>query len=101
MKIRLCISFLIAHAAFCAGTQLISDVASDPERGLFPSDALVAGSGSSRHINLPFPASCATDSTLSMCSDTAQLNELDGFSINPRVRMCFSGPINPATLPGN
>jgi pimeloyl-ACP methyl ester carboxylesterase len=27
------------------------------------------------------------------------LNELDGFSVYPQLRVCFSGPVNPSTIP--
>ena len=36
----------------------------------------------------------------SVCSNTDLLNQLDGFSVNPRVMVCFSGPIDPSTLQG-
>jgi pimeloyl-ACP methyl ester carboxylesterase len=32
------------------------------------------------------------------CADTTLLNQLDGFSIYPQLRVCFSGPIKPATV---
>jgi len=34
----------------------------------------------------------------SACSDVALLNQLDGFSVYPQIRLCFSGPIKPGTI---
>ncbi len=42
---------------------------------------------------------CNGNQTQSVCSNLQLLNQLDGFSINPRVMVCFSDEVNPATLP--
>jgi dienelactone hydrolase len=70
--------------------------------GPFPNDALTVADHSTRtriRVNLPPSAEfCRTNGNASVCSNTASLNQLDGFSVNPRVMVCFSGDVNPATL---
>ncbi|MEO7145297.1 MAG: hypothetical protein ABI165_17515, partial [Bryobacteraceae bacterium] len=46
-------------------------------------------------VNLPLPDCSAQPST---CTELTLLNQLDGFSPNPRVSVRFSGPINADTL---
>ena len=46
-------------------------------------------------VNLPEP-DCATHP--SDCADVAVLDHLDGFNIQPRIRIPFSGPIDPSTV---
>jgi len=60
---------------------------------LFPSDRLTVGDASQatgRRVALPLPA-CAADP--SGCDEVRLLNQLDGFSVNPRVALRFSAPI--------
>src|ERR1044072_4451438 len=45
-------------------------------------------------VNLPKPDCTAFPSD---CADIAVLNQLDGFNIQPRIRIPFSGPIDLAT----
>src|SRR5262249_22585810 len=47
-----------------------------------------------RHVNLPLP-DCRV--YVSDCEDIAVLNELDGFNLQPRLSVPFSGPIDVAT----
>ena len=49
-------------------------------------------------MNLPFPSDCTLVSTASQCVNVELLNQLDGFSVNPRITVCFSGPVNVASL---
>ncbi|MBI4877958.1 MAG: hypothetical protein HY822_25290 [Acidobacteria bacterium] len=61
-----------------------------PEIGPYPSDALTiedAAQATGRRIDLP-----------AVGQDYQLLNELDGFSPNARLRVRFSGPVNPETL---
>ncbi|MEO7651222.1 MAG: hypothetical protein ABIZ80_12195, partial [Bryobacteraceae bacterium] len=51
-----------------------------------------------RQVNLPLPNNCGVQPTLSACSDTFLLNQLDGFSVNPRITVCFDGPVDSGTL---
>jgi hypothetical protein len=46
-------------------------------------------------VNVPLPA-CATRP--SDCADDAVLNSLDGFNIQPRITIPFSGPIDLSTV---
>jgi hypothetical protein len=46
-------------------------------------------------VNLPKP-NCATHA--SDCADIAILDTLDGFNIQPRISIPFSGPIDPSTV---
>ena len=49
-------------------------------------------------VNLPLPGGCSIVSTSTECINTQLLNQLDGFSVNPRIRVCFSGPVDTSTL---
>lgn len=62
-------------------------------RALFPSDRLSVSDPAQltgRRIALPLP-DCVRDP--SGCDEVRLLNELDGFSVNPRVAVTFSAPI--------
>ncbi|MEO7144574.1 MAG: hypothetical protein ABI165_13830, partial [Bryobacteraceae bacterium] len=66
--------------------------------GPFPTDALTVADASQKtglRVNLPLPDCSAQPST---CTELTLLNQLDGFSPNPRVSVRFSGPINADTL---
>jgi hypothetical protein len=78
---------LVARALGAAGVTAHFDPAS-PEIGPFPTDFLTvvdAAQLTGRRIQLPRP-------------DFPQLNQLDGFNLQPRIRARFSGPIDPDTL---
>jgi hypothetical protein len=65
---------------------------------LFPSNALTTLDRSQLtglRVNLPMP-NCATNP--SDCADVAVLNQLDGFNIQPRISIHFSGPIDLTTV---
>ena len=65
---------------------------------LFPSNALTTHDHSQLtglRVNLPMP-NCATNP--SDCADVAVLNTLDGFNIQPRISISFSGPIDVSTV---
>src|SRR5262245_54943613 len=69
-----------------------------PDVGPFPADALTiadAQQKTGRRMNLPLPDCQAQRSA---CQDVAAINDLDGFSIAPRIQVRFSGAINPDTL---
>jgi hypothetical protein len=60
----------------------------NPETGPFPTDFLTVSDAAQltgRRIQLPRP-------------DFSQLNQLDGFNLQPRIRARFSGPIDPETI---
>jgi hypothetical protein len=62
-------------------------------QSLFPSDRLTTPDpheATGRRVALPLP-DCAGDAA--GCDEARLLNELDGFSVNPRVAMRLSGPV--------
>src|SRR5215212_9499696 len=64
----------------------------------FPSNLYTvpdAAQATGLRVNLPTP-DCTTNP--SDCADVAVLNELDGFNIQPRISVPFSGPIDPSTV---
>lgn len=69
-----------------------------PEIGPFPTDALTVAEPNQktgRRVHLPMP-DCGKEP--SACEDVAILNQYDGFSLLPRVRVRFSGPVDVDTL---
>ena len=75
---------------------------STPDKTLFPSDQFTVAENrnlSRRRVNLPKPADCTANK--SECEDLDVLNQLDGFSLRPRVTIPFDGEIDPATVQGN
>ena len=60
---------------------------------LLPSDRLTVpdpGQATGRRIALP-PPDCGLDAA--GCDEVRLLNELDGWSVNPRIAIRFSGPV--------
>jgi hypothetical protein len=73
-----------------------------PTVGPFPTNFLTTSTPTQKtglQVNLPLPAGCPMSPT-TPCVNTLEENQLDGFSVNPRITICFSGPVNPATLQG-
>ncbi len=70
--------------------------------GPFPTNALsVPDPDQSTGIRIDLPPSsdsCDPSASPSVCSNTALLNQLDGFSVNPRIMVCFSAAVDPGTL---
>lgn len=67
---------------------------------VFPSDRLTVADPTQltgRRMALPLPP-CARDP--SGCDEVRLLNELDGFSVNPRIAIRFSGPIALGSVTG-
>ena len=80
-----------------AGTRALFDL-STASASPFPTDALTVADPAQKtglRMNLPLPDCKAEPST---CQETALINELDGFNINPRISVRFPGPINVDTL---
>ena len=87
----------LAEPALAAGVKVLFEPAS-PGVGPFPTDVLTVPDPAQKtglRINLPTPDCQSEPST---CEEIAAVNRLDGFSIEPRLRVRFSGPINPDTL---
>ena len=65
-----------------------------PETGPFPTDIFTVADhthNTGRRVNLPYPdcTICVSD-----CEDLDVINELDGFNLQPRLSVPFSGPID-------
>ncbi len=89
--------FWLTPALHAAGVTVRFDPAA-PDTGPFPTDFLTVSDPSQltgQRVSLPLPACSAPPAT---CPEYALLNTLDGFSLHPRLRVRFSGPINPDTL---
>jgi hypothetical protein len=75
---------------------------SDPTATPFPSDRFTVRewhNSTFRRVNLPLPADCtSTPAKATECADLAVVNELDGFSTQPRVTVPFTGAIDPASV---
>jgi dienelactone hydrolase len=68
---------------------------------LFPTDTLTVpdpAQATGLRVNLPLPDCTAQPST---CSEISALNLLDGFSVNPRIAVTFSGPVDTTTIRDN
>jgi Bacterial Ig-like domain len=66
-----------------------------PERSPFPSDRFTVADANQitgRRVNLPVPSDCVADA--SECEDVAILNQLDGFNMQARVSIPFTGDID-------
>src|SRR5277367_1788562 len=69
--------------------------------GPFPSNAVTVSDSTQEtnlRVQLPSSNDCVTNAAQSVCSNTSLLNQLDGFSVNSRIMVCFSAPINTGTL---
>jgi hypothetical protein len=92
-----CFSLVLFPGLALAATTVLYEPLS-PETGPFPSDVLTTFDVLQRtglRLNLPVP-DCATRYT--ECQETAVLDQTDGFSLRPRIRVRFSGPVNTSTL---
>jgi dienelactone hydrolase len=88
---------LLAGLMPAAGVKVLFNPAL-PEVGPFPTDALTVSDAAQKtglRIKMPLPDCQAEPST---CAELALVNRLDGFSLQPRLRVRFSSPINPDTL---
>ena len=67
---------------------------------VFPNDRFTVKDGrelTGRRVNMPLPPRC-TSTNSSICASTRLINNLDGFDIQPRVYIPFSGAINVTTV---
>jgi len=74
----------------------------DPSATPFPSDRFTVREWSNntfRRVSLPTPADCTTTpAKVAECADVVVINELDGFSTQPRITIPFSGAIDPTSV---
>lgn len=104
------VAFLLLLPALSVADQHVEakfDVSS-PNDAPFPSDRFTVLDPSNNtflRVNMPRPATCppapmpptaATD-----CFDVDEINTLDGFNLQPRIRVPFTGAIDPDTVAGN
>jgi hypothetical protein len=76
--------------------------ASPYQVGPFPTNSLTTPDllqPTGLQINLPASEDACGSAASPVCSNNPLLNQLDGFSVNPRLMVCFSAPVNPATIP--
>ena len=69
-----------------------------PDGGPFPSDRFTVADASqltNRRINLPLPDASSRPSDY---ADVSVINTLDGFNLQPRLSVSFSGPIDVTTV---
>jgi hypothetical protein len=69
-----------------------------PQSGPFPSDRFTVADSSQltgRRVNLPLPDGAARPSDY---ADVTVINTLDGFNLQPRLSVAFSGPIDVNTV---
>jgi dienelactone hydrolase len=95
--IALALSAARASAAAAKGVEPEFDV-SDPGGSLFPSDLFTVPDASQLtglRVNLPKPDCTVQPSD---CNDIAVLNTLDGFNLQPRLSIPFTGPIDLSTV---
>ena len=88
---------LLPALVLAAGVEPLFDL-SAPTTGPFPSDrftALDLHNNTLLRVNLPKP-DCAVRVT--DCQDIDVINTLDGFNLQPRLSIPFSGPIDPASV---
>ncbi len=100
MKLSQIAAILIVPSLWAGNTTALFSPGS-ATAGPFPTDSVTTTDATQitgKRINLPMPVECATSPTLSSCANTLLLNQLDGFSVNPRVTVCFSDAVNPASL---
>jgi hypothetical protein len=100
MRLKLLLALLVPLQLWCGNTAVIFQPSS-PSVGPFPTNALSIQTPTQKtglQVNLPLPQSCTSAPTAAECINTLLLNQLDGFSVNPRITVCFSGPVDVPTV---
>src|SRR6266849_5870383 len=90
--------FLLVLQTLLTGEVVVQFDPSNPEIGPYPSDFLTVPDSTQltgRRVNLPLP-NC--DAQPSLCTHLGIINQLDGFNVQPRLRVRFSGPADTSTL---
>src|SRR3954447_18551146 len=93
------------HVELLEDRRLLSTLAafdlSAPNNGPFPSDRFTVADSSQltgRRVDLPLPDRVTRPSDY---DDVSVLNTLDGFNLQPRLSVAFSGPIDITTVNSN
>jgi hypothetical protein len=92
----LSVSFLVPLAVSAAGVEVLFDP-HDRSKTLFPSNLFTVADFSQntfRRVNLARPACTPAI----RCGDIDVLNTLDGFNVQPRLSIPFSGPIDASSV---
>ncbi|MFN7937323.1 MAG: Ig-like domain-containing protein [Bryobacteraceae bacterium] len=101
MMLRSLLAMVVCFGAapvWGAGVKVLFDP-SKPEIGPFPTDYLTAPSTTAktgRKVRMPAPPDCAA--TPNACQEAWLLEQFDGFNVQARVRVKFSGAVNAQTL---
>src|SRR5436309_4742615 len=91
-------SALLCLVLPCNGEVVVQFDPSNPETGPFPTDFLTVPDSTQltgRRVNLPL-RNC--DAQPSLCTQLGIINQLDGFNVQPRLRVRFSEPVDTSTL---
>ena len=91
---------LLPYAADAANTDLLFDT-QDRSKTIFPSNLfteLDLSQNTFQRVSLAAP-DCSINQV--RCDDVAVLNTLDGFNLQPRISIPFSGPIDVSTVNSN
>lgn len=98
--------FALATALACLAVATHAGVSvrtssTDPSATPFPSDRFTVRAwhnNTFRRVNLPKPDCAASTAAAVECADIDVINELDGFSTQPRITVPFTGAIDPASV---
>lgn len=91
---------MASTSLWAAGVRVLFDP-SKPEVGPFPTDYLTApatNTKTARMVRMPAPGDC--NALPNACQEAWLASSFDGFHPQGRVRIRFSGPINPDTIAG-
>lgn len=96
---------LVINGLVFAETQVVFTAAPNRTlaKAIFPSDVFTdpdPRTATGVRVNLGDDEKDCLTAGQAVCSNAELLNRLDGFSVNPRISVCFSGDIDPATLGG-
>lgn len=96
--LTLLVCFVLFTGALLADDVIVNFDPSTPSVGPFPTDYLTTPNPAQKtglSVHLPMPDCTAQPSG---CTEVSLLNELDGFHLQPRIRVNFSGAVDPTTL---
>src|SRR5262245_66166214 len=85
----------------CTPSTFAASDLGNPDTGPFPSDRFTVADASQltgRRVDLPLPDRATRPSDY---DDISVINTLDGFNLQPRLSVAFSGPINVNTVNSN
>jgi hypothetical protein len=99
---RLAFASALACLAFTASAGVsVRTSSTDPTATPFPSDRFTVRAwhnNTFRRVSLPKPDCAASSAKAAECADIDVINELDGFSTQPRITVPFTGGIDPASV---